>query len=192
MTVGQKIQALRLRVGRSQSQLAEQLCVSRAAVAKWENDNGLPDISNLKALAAFLNVDLNELLDETKSIPSDPPGGDCAFTVESPEEGEIPETFCGKSCSQCQYRDLLNCLGCREEEGRRYGGCRVAQCCRDHIFNSCTSCAQSALCEKRRNVPGQQDEKMKDRLVAKNKIENFQKFFKGSKMPFHSLLQPSP
>ena len=35
MTVGEKIQALRLRAGLSQSQLAEQLCVSRAAVAKW-------------------------------------------------------------------------------------------------------------------------------------------------------------
>lgn len=44
MTVGEKIQILRQRAGLSQSQLAECLYVSRAAVAKWENDNGLPDI----------------------------------------------------------------------------------------------------------------------------------------------------
>ena len=165
MTVGEKIQTLRLRAGLSQSQLAERLCVSRAAVAKWENDNGLPDVSNLKALASFLNIDLNELLDETRSIPVDNAVDDQSVSVKP------PEAFCGKSCSGCQYREALKCLGCREGEGRRYGACRVAQCCRDHNYASCNACSQRALCEKYRNVPGQQDAKMKERATVRAKIK---------------------
>ena len=170
MTVGEKIQTLRLRAGLSQSQLAKQLCVSRAAVAKWENDNGLPDVSNLKALASFLNIDLNELLDEAKSIPVDAAVEDKSVSVKAPEAGQVPDTFCGKSCSGCQYREALKCPGCREGEGRRYGACRLAQCCRDYNFASCSACSQRAMCVKYRNVPGQQDAKMKERAAVRTKI----------------------
>ncbi|MBO5994859.1 MAG: helix-turn-helix transcriptional regulator [Firmicutes bacterium] len=51
MTFGEKLQEARKRAGYSQEQLAEKLSVSRSAVAKWENDNGMPDIANLKAMS---------------------------------------------------------------------------------------------------------------------------------------------
>lgn len=66
MTLGKKIQKLRPQAGLSQLQLANALSVSRAAIARWENDNGTPDIENLKALAAFFNTDVDTLLDESK------------------------------------------------------------------------------------------------------------------------------
>ena len=68
MTVGEKIRQLRIGANLSQTQLAEKLHISRAAVAKWENDNGLPDVSNLKALADFFHTDVDTLLDESKSV----------------------------------------------------------------------------------------------------------------------------
>lgn len=68
MMLGQKIKIARTNAGLSQEQLAQKLCVSRAAIAKWETDKGLPDIMNLKALAQLLDVSVDSLLsDETTS-----------------------------------------------------------------------------------------------------------------------------
>ena len=44
------------------------MSVSRSAIAKWETDKGLPDIDNLKALAGFLNVSVDYLLDDGERI----------------------------------------------------------------------------------------------------------------------------
>ena len=62
MTFGEKLQDARKRAGLSQEQLAEKLSVSRSAVAKWENNNGMPDIDNLKAIAQLLDVSIDYLL----------------------------------------------------------------------------------------------------------------------------------
>lgn len=64
MTLGEKLRNARKNTGLSQEQLAEKLCVSRAAVAKWETDKGLPDIPNLKAISRLLDVSIDELLDD--------------------------------------------------------------------------------------------------------------------------------
>lgn len=93
MTVGEKIKELRLRAGLSQAQPAKELCVSRAAIAKWKNDNGLPDIANLKTPTAYLRIDLDDLLDESKGIPEEM----------VPVRREIPESVCG----QCEYQLML-------------------------------------------------------------------------------------
>lgn len=68
MNIGEKIKYLRQQAGLSQSQLAERLHVSRAAIAKWENDNGTPDVDNLKALADFFYTDMDTLYDDGKDI----------------------------------------------------------------------------------------------------------------------------
>lgn len=64
MTLGEKIKEARKQVALSQEKLAEKLSVSRSAVAKWETDQGLPDVDNLKALSKLLNVSIDYLLDE--------------------------------------------------------------------------------------------------------------------------------
>ena len=68
MTLGEKIRYARKCYGLSQEQLANKLCVSRSAIAKWETDKGLPDVDNLKALAFLLNVSIDYLLDDGKAI----------------------------------------------------------------------------------------------------------------------------
>ncbi|MFT4295697.1 MAG: helix-turn-helix transcriptional regulator [Micropruina sp.] len=62
MTLGEKIQAARSHAGMTQQQLATKLTVSRQAVTKWENDSGIPDIQNLKALAALFDVSVDYLV----------------------------------------------------------------------------------------------------------------------------------
>jgi len=71
MTFGEKLQNTRKGAGLSQEQLAEKLSVSRSAVAKWENDNGIPDIDNLKAIAQLLDVSIDYLLENGSSLEFD-------------------------------------------------------------------------------------------------------------------------
>lgn len=68
MTLGEKISKARKTCSLSQEQLADKLCVSRSAVAKWETDKGIPDVENLKALAKLLNVSIDYLLDDGENI----------------------------------------------------------------------------------------------------------------------------
>ena len=62
MKIGTIIAQKRKKFGMSQEQLAEALLVSRSAVAKWESDNGMPDIENLKALSKVLGCSIDELV----------------------------------------------------------------------------------------------------------------------------------
>ncbi len=68
MTLGEKLKNARLEAGYTQEELAARLTVSRAAIAKWENDRGLPDVANLKAIAGALNVSTDYLLDDGTPI----------------------------------------------------------------------------------------------------------------------------
>lgn len=64
MTLGEKIRCTRRLCGLSQEQLAERLCVSRSAIAKWETDKGMPDIENFKLLSQLLGVSMDSLLSD--------------------------------------------------------------------------------------------------------------------------------
>ena len=68
MTLGEKIKEARKQCGLSQEQMADTLAISRSAVAKWETDNGMPDIDNLRALARVLNVSIDYLLDNGEDM----------------------------------------------------------------------------------------------------------------------------
>ncbi len=68
MTLGEKIKIARNEAGLSQEQLAEKMGISRSAVAKWEANNGMPDIDNLKVLSNLLGVTIDSLVDESKSF----------------------------------------------------------------------------------------------------------------------------
>ena len=68
ISLGEKIRKARLEAGLTQEELSELLMVSRAAVAKWETNRGLPDIENLKFIASALSVSVDYLLDENNSV----------------------------------------------------------------------------------------------------------------------------
>ncbi len=68
MTFGEKLKDARKEAGLSQEQLAEKMCVSRSAIAKWEADKGMPDVNNLKAIAQLLNTSVDYLLDDDEKI----------------------------------------------------------------------------------------------------------------------------
>lgn len=64
MTLGKKIYELRIEKGYSQEEFASQLNVSRQAVSKWERDEALPDLYNLKNIASIFNISIDVLLNQ--------------------------------------------------------------------------------------------------------------------------------
>ena len=54
-TMGQIIKRLRKERGYTQEELAEQIGVTFQAVSKWENDTGMPDISQIIPLATVFD-----------------------------------------------------------------------------------------------------------------------------------------
>lgn len=66
-----KLKELRKERGLTQEELAEELDVSRQAIAKWESGIGLPDVENLKMLSQYFRVSTDFLLFDyqTKKLP---------------------------------------------------------------------------------------------------------------------------
>ena len=67
MTLGQRIQKKRKEKGLSQEKLGEQLNVSRQTVYKWENDQTIPELFNLIAMAEILDVRTGWLINEEEN-----------------------------------------------------------------------------------------------------------------------------
>ena len=59
---GAVIRTLRERLGMTQAELAEKICVSDKTVSKWETGRGFPDVSLLEPLGSALQVSVHELL----------------------------------------------------------------------------------------------------------------------------------
>lgn len=64
MTTGEKIQSLRAQKQISQEELASSIGVSRQAISKWETDQSVPDLENMKWLAEFFHVKLSSLIED--------------------------------------------------------------------------------------------------------------------------------
>lgn len=65
---GNLIKELRTEKELTQKELAEKLNVSTAAVSKWENGKGFPDISLLEPLSAELGISITELVKGEKNV----------------------------------------------------------------------------------------------------------------------------
>ncbi len=61
MEFSDRLRELRMQRGISQSKLAEEIHISRSAVAKWENGIGLPNEESLRLLAEYFEVPYAEL-----------------------------------------------------------------------------------------------------------------------------------
>lgn len=70
-TIGDIIKKLRKERGLTQESLAEQLNISSAAVSKWENNIGMPDISNIVPLAILFGVSADVLFGINNSNESE-------------------------------------------------------------------------------------------------------------------------
>ncbi|MDE5892732.1 MAG: helix-turn-helix domain-containing protein, partial [Acetatifactor sp.] len=60
--MGKRICSLRAAKGMTQEQLAEVLCVSPAAVSKWERNLAVPNVEMLWMLADYFDCTIDELV----------------------------------------------------------------------------------------------------------------------------------
>ncbi len=62
MNLGKTIYEHRVKLNLSQSDLAEQLNVSRQSVSKWENNSAVPDLDKIIKLSEIFGISLDELV----------------------------------------------------------------------------------------------------------------------------------
>ena len=70
MTFGEKLKEIRKRFGLTQEKLSWLINVSRQAITKWENYEGLPDITNLQELSKVFGITIDYLLDKDNNLPA--------------------------------------------------------------------------------------------------------------------------
>lgn len=70
MTFGEKLKEIRKRFGLTQEKPSWLINVSRQAITKWENDEGLPDITNLQELSKLFGITIDYLLDKDNNLPA--------------------------------------------------------------------------------------------------------------------------
>lgn len=59
----------------------------------------------------------------------------------------MAQTYCGKDCTACEYRESTGCYGCKAGPGRLiYGDCEIAKCCRAKGHADCSTCVQKDYC----------------------------------------------
>lgn len=71
MTFEERLKKYRKLSGLSQEKMAEKIGVSRQAVTKWETGTGIPDISNMIAIAKLFQISLDELMAGKNSEKND-------------------------------------------------------------------------------------------------------------------------
>lgn len=99
MTIGEKLCKLRKQKGLSQEAVADAVGVSRQAVSKWERDESLPDLDNVKILCCLFGISIDWLVNE-ESLCAESPSAAISMT----------ENFKGFYRTKCKkYFFLLLC-----------------------------------------------------------------------------------
>lgn len=112
--IGMNIRILRKKNKMSQEALAERIDVSRQTVAKWENNEALPDIHKCKVLAEVFSVSLDQLssnLSEDEAKQLGPQGKHFFGVVKVGERGQIVIPKEARDMFQIQPGDKLIVLG---------------------------------------------------------------------------------
>ncbi len=103
----------------TQEELAEQINVSRQAVAKWENGDSMPDLKSCMALADFFNVSIDDLIHHSEKdtgLVIAPKGKHFFGAVTVGERGQIVIPKKARELFSIQPGDQLLVLG-DEERG---------------------------------------------------------------------------
>ena len=67
-TIGQVIRRLRKERGITQEEMADMLGVTAQAVSKWENDVGIPDVSQFVPIANLFDISMDTLFSRENGV----------------------------------------------------------------------------------------------------------------------------
>lgn len=112
--IGMNIRVLRKKHKLSQEQLAEKVDVSRQTVAKWENDEALPDINKCRLLGDIFQITVDQLsrnMTEEEVNRLGPKGKQFFGIVKVGERGQIVIPKQAREMYQITPGDKLIVLG---------------------------------------------------------------------------------
>jgi AbrB family looped-hinge helix DNA binding protein len=112
--IGMNIRVLRKKHKMSQEQLAEKVNVSRQTVAKWENEEALPDIYKCKILGDIFQITVDQLsrnMNEEEVNQLSPKGKQFFGVVKVGERGQIVIPKEAREMYQIHAGDKLVVLG---------------------------------------------------------------------------------
>lgn len=112
--IGMNIRVLRKKHKLSQEQLAEKVDVSRQTVAKWENDEALPDINKCRLLGDIFQITVDQLsrnMTEEEVNRLGPKGKQFFGVVKVGERGQIVIPKQAREMYQITPGDKLIVLG---------------------------------------------------------------------------------
>ena len=92
MTVGEKIQYYRKKIGLSQEELGQKMLVSRQTVSLWEMDKTLPTVDNLIRLKEIFSVSIDDILSEAEPIKGNKNEPNEAYVFKY-EKSDLQEVF---------------------------------------------------------------------------------------------------
>lgn len=104
--IGMNLKYLRKKYGYSQEDLAERLEVSRQSVAKWENEESLPDVEKCVTMAQIFETTVEMLLvcpfyeEESDALTPDGDGKYIFGIVKVSERGQINSLNTPERCSE--------------------------------------------------------------------------------------------
>lgn len=79
----------------------------------------------------------------------------------------MAQTYCGKNCDSCTYREELSCPGCHSGPGKKYySECDLAKCCQQKSHETCETCQMKPHCGKLRGK-----DRMPERRIRERKLE---------------------
>ena len=110
MTVGEKIQFYRKKIGLSQEELGQKMLVSRQTVSLWEMDKTLPTVDNLIRLKEIFSVSIDDILSETEPIEENKNEPKEAYVFKY-EKSDLQEVF-KKVCFPFIKRAIVFTLAC--------------------------------------------------------------------------------
>ena len=119
--INENLKDLRKHHKLSQEDVAEAIGVSRQAVAKWENGDTTPDITNCVALAKLYDVTLDDLVNyqkgKSKGLPVPPRGKYIFGAVTVGERGQVVIPAKARKIFDIHPGDELLVLGDEEQNG---------------------------------------------------------------------------
>lgn len=92
MAFGERLAAVRRANDLTQEQFAEELCVSRQAVSKWESGRGYPEIEKILYICNRYGVPIGELFEEEVPLPEKRTDASPA-AVSAPPQHTLKENF---------------------------------------------------------------------------------------------------
>lgn len=83
----------------------------------------------------------------------------------------MSETYCGKDCAACTYKEQLSCPGCAAGPGKHFGGdCELARCCQSKGHRSCETCQNLFHCGIARGKDRMAENRIKKREAEEARL----------------------